>query len=112
MNRSVNGMGGKKEQETEIEQAIGFQFLVCSALLCIVPWQTATTLLSLLSNKHRILTCFSYLRTPKSETTSKQSRGFLLHMRICVKTMRVCQCIKEFASVDTFGLNFSLLEKK
>jgi hypothetical protein len=37
MNRSVNGMGGKKEQETEIEQAIGFQFLVCSALLLIVP---------------------------------------------------------------------------
>jgi hypothetical protein len=36
MNRSVNGMGGKKEQ-TEIEQAIGFQFLVCSALLLIVP---------------------------------------------------------------------------
>jgi hypothetical protein len=37
MNRSVNGMGGKKEQETEIEQANGFQFLVCSALLLIVP---------------------------------------------------------------------------
>jgi hypothetical protein len=36
MNRSVNGVG-ERENKTEIEQAIGFQFLVCSALLHIVP---------------------------------------------------------------------------
>jgi hypothetical protein len=70
MNHSVNGMGERKNKRVRLNKQLVFSFLFAVHFLALLPDKTATTLLS---NKHSTLTCFSYLRTPKSESTSKES---------------------------------------